>query len=124
MNSINWPALSVWVFIAQLVEHSCSANAEAIGSNTVETPKNFGATLQLLKLQFNCDGHIFISLVFPQFASSHSVFYSSHGLTNAINWPASSVWIFIAQLVKHCSTNTEVMGSNLIEAPKNFSFSI
>ena len=28
MNSINWPAPSVWVFIAQLVEH-CGANAEA-----------------------------------------------------------------------------------------------
>ena len=40
MNSINWPASSVWVFIAQLVEH-CSANAEATGSNPVEVPKNF-----------------------------------------------------------------------------------
>ena len=40
MNSINWPASSVWVFIAQLGEH-CSANAEATGSNPVEAPKNF-----------------------------------------------------------------------------------
>ena len=40
MNSINWPASSVWVFIAQLREH-CSANAEATGSNPVEAPKNF-----------------------------------------------------------------------------------
>ena len=40
MNSINWPASSVWVFIAQLVEH-CSANAEATGSYPVEAPKNF-----------------------------------------------------------------------------------
>ena len=39
-NSINWPASSVWVFKAQLVEH-CSANAEATGSNPVEAPKNF-----------------------------------------------------------------------------------
>ena len=38
--SVNWPALSVWVFIAQLGEH-CSANAEATGSNPVEAPKNF-----------------------------------------------------------------------------------
>ena len=38
MNSINWPALHVWVFIAELVEH-CSANAEATGSNPVEAPK-------------------------------------------------------------------------------------
>ena len=30
INSINWPAPNVWVFIAQLVEH-CSANAKAMG---------------------------------------------------------------------------------------------
>ena len=60
MNSINWPALSVWVFIAQLVEY-CSANAEATGSKSVETSRKktfFRATSQLLKLRFNCDGHI------------------------------------------------------------------
>ena len=55
-KSINWPALSVWVFTAQLVEH-CSANAEATGSNPVEAPKNFfSGTSQLLKFRFNCDG--------------------------------------------------------------------
>ena len=46
-------------------EH-CSANAEAMGSNPVEAPKNsffFQATSQILKLKFNCDGRIFISLV-------------------------------------------------------------
>ena len=64
MNSISWPASSVWVFIAQLVEH-CSANAEATGSNPFEGPEKpffFRATSQLLKLRFNCDGHIFISV--------------------------------------------------------------
>ena len=35
MNSINWPAPNIWVYIAHLVEH-CSANAEAMGSNPVE----------------------------------------------------------------------------------------
>ena len=66
------PTSSVWVFIAQLVEH-CRANAEAMVSNPVEAPKNFyQATLQLLKLRFNCDGHILISFVFPQFTSTHS----------------------------------------------------
>ena len=40
MNSTNWPAPNVWVFIAQLVEH-CSANAEAMGSNPVEAPKTY-----------------------------------------------------------------------------------
>ena len=49
MNSINWPTSSVWVFIAQVVEH-CSANAEATGSNPIEVPKNFffgGYTLEI-----------------------------------------------------------------------------
>ena len=36
MNSINWCAINIWVFIAQLVEY-CSTNAEAMGSNPVET---------------------------------------------------------------------------------------
>ena len=38
MHSPNWPASTVWVFIAQLVEHY-SANAEATGSNPVEVPQ-------------------------------------------------------------------------------------
>ena len=40
MNSINWLALHVLVFVAQLVEH-CSANAEATGLNPIEAPKIF-----------------------------------------------------------------------------------
>ena len=47
--------------------------------------------------EIHCDGHILISFVFPQFTSFHSVFHSFHGLMNSINWPASSVWVFIAQ---------------------------
>ena len=39
MNSINWPAPSVWVCIAQLVDDS--ANAEATVSNPVEATKTF-----------------------------------------------------------------------------------
>ena len=51
MNSTNWLAPNVWVFIAQLVEH-CSTNTEAMGSNPVEAPKTFfGLTLRLLKSQ-------------------------------------------------------------------------
>ena len=51
INSINWPAPNIWVFIAQLVEH-CSANAEAMGSNPVEALKFFsGLNFQLLKLR-------------------------------------------------------------------------
>ena len=59
-------------------------------------------------------------LVFPQFTPFHSVFHSFHGLMNSINWPASSVWVFIAQLGEHCSANAEATGSNPIEAPKIF----
>ena len=40
INSTNWPAPNVRVFIDQLVEH-CSATAEAMGSNPVEVPKCF-----------------------------------------------------------------------------------
>ena len=95
-------------------------NAEAMDSNPVEAPKTFfQATSQLLKLRvtvmatfsfhlYSCSSHNFI------------VFHSFHGLMNSINWPASSVWVFIAQLVEHCSMNAEAMGSNPVEAPKNF----
>lgn len=38
---------------------------------------------------------------------------------NPINWPAPYVWVFIAQLLEHCSTNAEAMGLNnySIKAP-------
>ena len=32
----------------------------------------------------------------------------------------SRIWVFIAQLLEHCSTNAEAMGSNPIEAMKIF----
>ena len=60
MSSVHWPAPSVWVIIAQLVEH-CSANAEAMGLNPDEAPKNyFGGYFAIAQLRFNCDGHTFI----------------------------------------------------------------
>ena len=71
----------------------------------------------------NCDDHIFIPFAFSQFTSFHSVFHSFHALMTSINWPASSILVFIAQLVEHYSTNTEATGSNPVEAPQNvFSF--
>ena len=39
----------------------------------------------------------------------------------SINWPAPNIWVFIAQLVEHCSANAEAMGSNPVEALKFFS---
>ena len=67
MNSTNWPAPNVWVFITQLVEH-CSANAEVMGSNPVEAPQTFfGLNCDCLNRSHNCDDHFFISFVCPQF---------------------------------------------------------
>ena len=31
------------------------------------------------------------------------------------NWPAPNVWVFIAQMVEHCSPNAEAMSSNPVE---------
>ena len=40
MNSINWSALNIWAFVAQLIEHCVGASyAEAMGSNPVEAMK-------------------------------------------------------------------------------------
>ena len=37
-------------------------------------------------------------------------------MMTSINWPAPSVWVFIVQLLEHCSANAEAMGSNRVEA--------
>ena len=50
----------------------------------------------------------------------NSISCSFNGLMNSINWPASSVWVFIAQLGEHCSASAEATGSNPVEAPKIF----
>ena len=34
------------------------------------------------------------------------------------------VWVFIAQMVEHCSANAEATGLNPVEAPKNFFFGL
>ena len=39
---------------------------------------------------------------------------------NFTNWPAPNMWVFIAQLVEHCSANAEAMGLNPVEAPETF----
>ena len=72
-----------------------------------------------IQMKWICDSTAMITFVFPQFTSFHSVFHSYHGLMNSINWPAPSVWVFIAQLVDHCSANAEATGSNPVEAPNN-----
>ena len=87
--------------------------------NDVEAPKILFSGY--FRNCLNCDSlrwSQLISFVFPQFTSFHLVFHSFHGLMNSINWPASSVWVFIAQLGEHCSANAEATGSNPVEAPK------
>ena len=68
MNSINWPASNVWVFMDQLVEH-CSANAQAMGSSPVEAPQTFlGLLCDCLNRNHTCYDHFFIG----QFGRYHN----------------------------------------------------
>ena len=61
MNSTNWPAPNVWVFIAQLVEH-CSPNTEAMGLNPVEVRDFFfGLICSCLNCNNHCDNHTLIN---------------------------------------------------------------
>ena len=120
MNSTNWPAPDVWFFIAQLVEH-CSVDAEAMASNRVEAPNTFfRLTLRLLKSQSQLRG---TCLHFIRNSAVHVIFIRLipfTGTMNGTNWPTTNVWVFIAQLVEHCSANAEAMGLNPVEAPKTF----
>ena len=100
-----------------------SANAEAMGCASRGSPKTFlrAKTCNCLNCDYNCDDHISISSVFPQFKlTSFHVPFPSRVKMNSVNWSAPNVWVFIAQLVEHCSANAEVMGSNPIEALKIF----
>ena len=36
-------------------------------------------------------------------------------MASALALPAPNIWVFIAQLVEHCSANAEAMGSNPVE---------
>ena len=51
---------------------------------------------------------------------SAAVLHSGAAVLYLLNWPAPGIWVFIAQLVEHCSANAEAMGSNPVEAPKTF----
>ena len=63
-------------------------------------PSSSSAAAAVHIISFSCSSHYFIQ---PQFTLFHSVFHSFHGLMNSINWPASCIWVFIAQLGEHCS---------------------
>ena len=99
--------------------------AVVLSQLSYEDPYTGGRPIEFINPLFpSCDGHIFISLVFPQFTSFHSVFHSFSGLINSIIWPASSVWVFIAQLGEHCSAKAEATGSNPVEAPDKLFFGL
>ena len=51
---------------------------------------------------------------------SAAVLHSGAAVLYLLNWPAPDIWVFIAQLVEHCSANAEVISSNPVEAPKTF----
>ena len=61
-------------------------------------------------------------IVVPQFTSS-SFYVSFLSRVNSINWPAPNIWVFIAQLVEHCSVNAEATGLNPVKVQKFFSCS-
>ena len=63
------------------------------------------------------DNHISISSVFPQLKlTSFYVSFLSRVKMNSINWSTPNKWVFIAQLVEHCSANAEAMSSNPVDA--------
>ena len=69
VNSTNWPAPNIWVFIAQLVEH-CNANAELWVRIPLKPPKHFlGLLCDCLNRNHSCDDHIPISCIFTCFPS-------------------------------------------------------
>ena len=67
LNSRNWLAPNVWVFITKLVEH-CSTNAEAMGLNPIEVSKCFQVNLQNAIATWTIISSF--KFLFPQFTSS------------------------------------------------------
>ena len=67
----------------------------------------FGLIYNCLICYYTCDDHILY------FYSSHYLYFmihSLHGLKKEKNWLAAKVWVFIAQLVEHCSNLVEGSG--------------
>ena len=96
MNSINWSAPNIWVFIAQLVEH-CSANAEAMGSNPVEALKIF------LGLKFAIAFKLQVQL---RWAHLHFMLYFKWSCLNSL----TSLWFPLTRRIDSVfdtSTSTE-----------------
>ena len=73
INSINWSALNIWVFIAQLVEH-CRASRGHVFESGWSPEKFLGLKFAIAWIasdrKYNRDDHSSISSVFPQFKST------------------------------------------------------
>ena len=108
MNSTNWPAPNIWVFIAQLVEH-CSANTESMGSNPVEAPKTFfRLTLRFLKSQSQLRwSHLHFILM----SAVHIIFISNNSV---------SLWSVVR--TTHFNINLTVVGSDTHFLNQNMTF--
>ena len=55
--------------------------------------------------------------IFPDMTKTHIL--ETH-ILSSMNWPASSMWVFVARLGERCGADAEAAGSNPVEAPKNF----
>ena len=65
--------------------------------------------------------YLHLKVVFLQFTSYHlHISFLSWVKMDSRNWPDSSVWFFLPQMVEHCSANAEAMGLNPIEVLKCF----
>ena len=60
----------------------------------------------------------YYSIIFIYSTVTFCVSFRSWVKLNSSHWPASNVWVFIAQLVEHDSANAETMGSKPVEVSK------
>ena len=67
----------------------------------------FGFICYCLNCNYHFDDHISIKFIHIVF---HVSFFSPVKV-NSTNWPSPNIWVFIAQMVEHCSANAEAMGS-------------
>ena len=79
MSSINWSAPNMWVFIAQLVGQRGDIRRRRHGFKSRWSAKIlFRAKIcSCLNCNYNCDDHIFISSVFPQFKITFNQYLTS-----------------------------------------------
>ena len=72
-----------------------------------------------INCNYHCDDHSLIEICSSavHIILIHVLFLSRVKM-NSTNWLVPNVWVFIAQLVEHCSANAEAVGSKPVEVPK------